>query len=223
MSDKDITTFYEDLPNNLPDNSSKAREEKKQQVAREGKRADKVVRGKVKTKKNEVRKWTDIFFSEDTANVGNYIVMDVLVPSIKKAIYDIVVNSLDMSLFGGRGGSGGGRRTISDSKASFRDYNSVSRRDRDERSYSRSSRDHVYEDIVFESRADAKEVLEGMDECMEQYDFVRVADMYDLAGLTCEHTLNNYGWTDIRSAKIVPVGGGYIIRMPRALPKPKDR
>ena len=222
MSDKDITTFYEDLPNNLPDNSSKAREEKKQQLTREGKRADKVVRGKVKTKKNEVRKWRDIFLSDDTANVGNYIVMDVLVPSIKKAIYDIVVNSLDMSLFGGRGGSGGGRRTIGD-RSSSRDYNSISRRDREERSYNRNTRDHVYEDIVFETRADAKEVLEGMDECMEAYDFVRVADMYDLAGLTCEHTLNNYGWTDIRNAKIVPVSDGYIIRMPRALPKPKDR
>lgn len=223
MSEQDIKTFYEDLPNNLPDNSSRAREEKKQQAAREDKRAEKVVRGKVKTKTNEVRKWTDIFFSEDTANVGNYIVMDVLVPSIKKAIYDIVVNSLDMSLFGGRGGSGGGRRTISDSKASFRDYNGVSRRDKEERSYGRSTRVDVYEDIVFESRADAKEVLEGMDECMEAYDFVRVADMYDLAGLTCEHTLNNYGWTDIRNAKIVPASGGYIIRMPRPLPKPKDR
>lgn len=223
MAEVNINTFYEDLPNNLPDNSSKAREEKKQQVAREGKRTDKVVRGKVKTKKNEARRWVDIFFSEDTANVGNYIVMDVLVPSIKKAIYDIVVNSLDMSLFGGRGG-GSGKRTIAD-KVSFRDYNGVSRRDRDreERSYNRASRDYGYQDIVFETRADAKEVLEGMDECMETYDFVRVADMYDLAGLTCDHTWNNYGWTDIRSAKIVQVSDGYIIKMPRALPKPKDR
>lgn len=221
MSDQNINKFYEDLPNNLPDNSSKAREEKKQQVAREGKRADKVVRGKVKTKKNEVRRLTDLFFSEDTANVGNYILMDVLVPSIKKAIYDIVVSSLDMSLFGGRGsGDRGGRRSSGD-KVSYRDYNGMSRRD--DRPYSRGSRDRVYEDIVFETRPDAKEVLDGMDEIMESYDFVRVADMYDLAGLTCEHTMNNYGWDDIRSAKIVPVSGGYIIKMPRALPKPKER
>lgn len=224
MSDKNINTFYEDLPNNLPDNSSKARQEKKQEVSREGKRAEKVVRGKVKTKKNEIRKWTDVFISEDVGSVGNYILMDVLVPTFKKTLYDIVVNSIDIALFGGRGGSGGGgsRRTISD-KVSYRDYNGVSRRDRDERSYNRNTRDHVYEDIVFEARADAKDVLDGMDEIMEAYDFVRVADMYDLAGLTCEHTLNNYGWTDIRSAKIVPVGDGYIIKMPRALPKPNNR
>ena len=57
-----------------------------------------------------------------------------------------------------------------------------------------------------------------MDEIMETYDRVRVAVMFDLAGLTCDHTLNNYGWTDIRSAKIVPAADGYRIKMPRALP-----
>ena len=214
MSEKSIETFYEDLPNNLPDNSTKAREDRKQKAAREGQRAEKVVRGKVKTKNNEVRKWTDIFFSDDTANVGNYILMDVLVPSIKKAIYDIVVNSLDMSLFGGRGG---GKR--SGDKISYTAYSNSSRRDRDERSYrSYSSADRGYQDIIFETRADAKDVLDSMDEIMETYDRVRVADMFDLAGLTCEHTLNNYGWTDIRSAKIVPAADGYRIKMPRALP-----
>lgn len=215
MAETNINTFYEDLPNNLPDNSSKARKNKKRDLSqpKENKKVEKVVRGKVKTKQNGVRKWTDIFFSEDTANVGNYIVMDVLVPSIKKAIYDIVVNSLDMSLFGGRGG-GNGKRSTHD-KISFRDYNGISRRE--ERSYSNTARDAGYQDIVYETRADARDVLDSMDEVLETYDVVTVVDMYDLSGLTCDHTLNNYGWTDIRNAKIVPVSDGYIIRMPRAV------
>ncbi len=214
MAEVNVNKFYEDLPNNLPDNSSKARESKKQEQTqpKDGKKVKKVVRGKVKTKQNGVRKWTDIFFSEDTANVGNYIVMDVLVPSIKRAIYDIVVNSLDMSLFGGRGGGGGGKRSTHD-KISFRDYNGISRKD--ERSYN-SARESGYQDIVYETRADARDVLDSMDEVLETYDAVSVMDMYDLSGLTCDHTLNNYGWDDIRNAKIVPVNGGYIIRMPRA-------
>ena len=100
MSEPNIGAMYE----NLPDNSQKGRIEAKQKRAMEEKRAEKVISGTAKTKKNEMRKLTDIFISEDVANVKNYILMDVLVPSIKKAIYDIVVNSLDMSLFGGRGG-----------------------------------------------------------------------------------------------------------------------
>ena len=217
MSKTDISTFYEDLPNNLPDNSTKARQERKREQSQtnDNKKVEKVVHGKVKTKKNEIRKWTDIFFSEDTANVGNYIVMDILVPSIKNAIYEIVVNSLDMSLFGGRGrGGSNGKRSTHD-KISFRDYNGISRRE--ERSYSNTARESGYQDIVYDTRADARAVLDSMDEILETYDAVSVADMYDLSGLTCEHTLNNYGWTDIRNAKIVPVGDGYIIKMPRAV------
>ena len=57
-----------------------------------------------------------------------------------------------------------------------------------------------------------------MDEIMEEYHIVRVADLYDLVGVTGDYTDNNYGWTNIRNAKIVRVRDGYKIDMPRALP-----
>lgn len=217
MSAPDVASLYE----NLPDNSHKSRNEQKQVQAQapavkqspsEGKRAEKVVRGKVKTKKNEMRKLTDIFISEDVANVKNYILFDVLVPSIKKAIYDIVVNSLDMSLFGGRGS---GKRSTAD-KVSYRDYSSASRRD--DRSYHRTASGYSYDDIILETRGEAEAVLARMDEIMEEYEIVRVADLYDLVGITGEHTDNKYGWTNIRNAEVVRVRDGYTIKMPRALP-----
>ena len=96
MGEPNMTNLYE----NLPDNSHKSRNEKKELP--EGKRAEKVVHGKVKTKKNDMRKFTDIFIAEDAANVKNYILMDVIVPSLKKAIYDLIVGALDMSLYGVR-------------------------------------------------------------------------------------------------------------------------
>lgn len=215
MAESDITNLY----NNLPDNSHKGRAETKEakeleKPANDGKRAEKVVQGKVKTKKNELRKLTDIFISEDVHNVKNYILMDVLVPAIKKAIYDIVVNSLDMSLFGGRGGS---KRSTAD-KVSFRDYNSVSRRDNRSYSDSRTSAGYSYDDVIVETRGEAEEVLARMDEIMEEYEVVRVADLYDLVGVTGEHTDNKYGWTNIRNAQIERVRDGYRIKMPRALP-----
>jgi hypothetical protein len=110
---------------NLPNNSHQYKEDKKALQAPE-KRATKVVRGPVKTKKNEIRKFTDIFIAEDFGQVKEYIVHDVLIPSLKNAFYDVVVGGLKMSLFGGRDASG--RRTISD-KVSFRDNNRMSRDD----------------------------------------------------------------------------------------------
>ena len=212
MAETDISTLYD----NLPDNSHKSRNEKRAAAdeKREDKRVEKVVTGKVKTKENGMRKLTDIFISEDVSNVKSYIIYDVVVPALKKAIYDLVVGTLDMSLYGGRGG---GKRPKAD-KISYRDYNDISRRDG--RSYGKTttSSGYSYDDIVLESRGEAETVLSRMDEIMEEYSFVRVADLYDLVGVTGSFTDNNYGWTNIRNAKIVRVRDGYKIDMPRALP-----
>lgn len=212
MAETDINKLYDNLPDNSHSKSLSKKTEKTDVVER--KRADKIIHGKVKTQKNEMRKLTDIFISEDVANVKNYILLDVLVPSIKKAIYDIVVNSLDMSLFGGRGGS---KRPTAD-KVSYRDYNGVSRRDDRSYSGSRSSSGYSYDDIVLETRGEAEAVLSRMDEIMEEYEIVRVADLYDLVGITGDYTDNKYGWTNIRNAEVVRVRDGYKIKMPRALP-----
>lgn len=213
MAETDITTLYE----NLPDNSHKARNEKKEKETQTQpeKRVEKVIKGKAKVKKNEMRKLTDVFISEDVGNVKNYIFMDVIVPAVKKAIYDLVVGTLDMSLYGGRGG--GGKRPTAD-KVSYRDYNSVSRRD--ERSYNsnRTASGYSYDDIVVDTRGEAETVLMRMDEIMEEYESVRVADLYDLVGVTGNYTDNNYGWTNIRNAEVVRVRDGYKIKMPRAIP-----
>ena len=57
-----------------------------------------------------------------------------------------------------------------------------------------------------------------MDEIMEEYEIVRVADLYDLVGITGDFTDNKYGWTNIRNAEVVRVHDGYKIKMPRAIP-----
>ena len=211
MAETDMTKLYE----NLPDNSHKSRNDKKQlensnQVE---KRAEKVVRGKVKTKTNNTRKLTDIFISEDAANVKKYIIMDVIVPSIKKAVYDLIVGTLDMSLYGGRGN---GKRPTAD-KISYRDYNNVSRRDDRSYGHTRTTSGYSYDDIVVETRGEAESVLHRMDELMEAYDQVRVSDLYDLVGITGEYTDNKYGWTNIHNARVVRTRDGYKIEMPRAI------
>lgn len=212
MGEPDINAIY----SNLPDNSKAARKEKQTTASAstepiEEKRVEKIVHGTVKKKENKVRKLTDIFIAEDVTNVKDYILLDVIVPSVKKAIYDLIVGALDMSLYGGRGD--GARRPTAD-KVSYRDYNSVSRRDTRQRTASGYS----YDDIVLDTRGEAEAVLSRLDEIMDEYKIVRVADLYDLVGVSGDYTDNNYGWTNIRNAKVVRVRDGYKIDMPRALP-----
>lgn len=180
----------------------------------EEKRVGKIVHGSVKTKKNEMRKFTDIFISEDIKNVKSYVFMDVLVPAIKKAISDIVTDGIDMILYGGGGRRG---KNSGGSKVSYRNY--YDQRD-NRRPVERSTSTRFdYEDLVFETRGEAMAVREQMDELIERYGFVTVADLYDMAELSAPYTANKYGWININSADVVrAMGGGYIIKLPKAAP-----
>lgn len=217
MDEQTVSNLYANLPDNSHVNKNKstntlgnnAPAEKKENS--DEKRAEKVVTGKVKTKPNAKRKLTDIFISEDVTNVKNYILLDVIVPSVKKAIYDLIVGTLDISLYGGKGS---GKRPTAD-KISYRDYNSMSRRDDRPAVSSRST--YSYDDIIIETRGEAEAVLSRMDDIMEEYGIVRVADLYELVGVTGDYTDNKYGWTNIRNAKIVRTYDGYKIEMPRAM------
>lgn len=69
------------------------------------------------------------------------------------------------------------------------------------------------------TRGEAEEVLSQMEAMLDRYKLVRVADLYDMAGITHDYTDNDYGWTNLRSADIVRTRDGwYMIRLPRAVP-----
>lgn len=189
-------------------NSHKFKEEQ-----REKKKVEKVVNGTVKTKPNTARKFTNLFISEDVSSVKSYIFMDVLVPAIKKAVSDIVRDGIDMLLYGE---SKGRKNSTNASYVSYRSYSDRDRRD--DRHTSRSRVGYNFDDIILESRGEAEEVLTRMDELIDTYGIVSVADLYDLVGVTGNYTDNKYGWTNIRNAEPVRVRNGYILKLPKALP-----
>ena len=178
------------------------------------KKVQKVVRGKVKTKKKKTS-LKDVFISEDAANVKSYVFMDVLVPAVKKAISDIVRDGIDMILYGEA------RSRKSSSNASYVSYRSYSDRDRrEERRYSdsRVRSAYSYDDIILETRGEAEDVLTRMDELIDTYGIVSVADMYDLVGISGNYTDNKYGWTNLRNAEPVLVRDGYMLKLPKPGP-----
>ena len=194
-------------------NSFKSKAEQADAPKIEKKRVEKVVTGNVTTKKNEMRKFADVFISEDIKNVKDYLIMDVLVPTIKKTIVDIVTDSVSM-IFGMSPRKNG----TSSSKIQ---YNRFSEKDDSRYPGSTSTRNtrYSYDDIAIDSRQEAEEVLSRMDELIATYGEASVADLYDLVGITCEYTDNNYGWTSVRNAKVVRLRDGkYMIDLPKALP-----
>ena len=162
-----------------------------------------------------MQKFADVFIAEDANNVKSYILMEVIVPAVKKAISDIVTTGIDMILYGEAGRS---KRNNGAQKVSYRNYydQSADRVRAGSGSPRRAGID--YDDIVFESRGEAELVREQMVEIIDHYGFVTVADMYDMADLTAPYTAAKYGWTNIRTAEAVRIRDGYILKLPKAMP-----
>ena len=182
------------------------------------KKVEKVVLGGVKTrKKSEFQKLTNIFISEDVNNVKSYILLDVLVPAVKKAISDIVTNGIDMILYGESGHS---KKRSSSSKISYtRFYEEPNSRKDINRRASRS--DFDYDDIIFDDRGDAELVPQTMEDMLDRYGVVSVGDLYDLAEISTQNYLvYKYGWNDLRGASVVrdTRGKGFFLKLPKAVP-----
>lgn len=192
-------------------NSNKSKRDMK--VAENEKKIQKVVTGSVQTKKkSEIRKFTDVFISDDVSSVKSYIISDILVPAVKRFLSDTV----DAILY--PGGSKSSKGTAA-SKVSYGGYYRNNDR-REVRAGSRASSGFDYDDIIFENRGDAEAVLNAMDDIIDQFGVVSVGDMYDMAQVsTTNYAINKYGWADIRSAQVVRVRDGkYMLKLPRALP-----
>lgn len=198
-------------------NSNRFREEQKMAAQEETKkRTEKIVNGRVRTKKkSEISRLADIFVPGDISKVKDYAFSDVIVPNIKKAVYDIVVNGLEMFMYG----ETGRHERRSGSRVSYSRYYDERDRDRRRDDSPRARTRLDFEDIVFDSKGEAEGVREEMMNVIDEYGFVTVADMYDMAGLDQPYTSNKFGWTSIRSAESVRLrDGGYILKLPRPMP-----
>lgn len=181
-------------------------------------KVEKVVNGKVRTRKNDARKLADIFISEDASNVKSYIIDDLILPTFKKLIFEVGRDGLEMILFG-RSGGDRSRRDSGRSRVSYRSYYDDPRDDRRDTRRAGSRTRFDYDDLVFDTRGEAEAVYEGMLDILDRYKLVTVAAMYDLADVSIDYTANDYGWTSLRVHEPVKrVRDGYILNLPKAMP-----
>lgn len=196
-------------------NSHKSKEEAK----RAEKKVERVVTGVAKPKKKgELTKIKEAFISEDADNIKSYIKQELLIPSFKKLICDIVTDGISILLYGERGRS---TKPGNASKISYgRFFNSPQKDPRPALSAPSQSRSTVrYDEYLIESKAEAEEVLNRMEELIENYEMASVADLCEMIGITCDRTWNKYGWTDIHTAYVSRAReGGYLLNLPKPEP-----
>lgn len=212
MAEREIVIDVKDYPSN----SNKSKEKAK---------LEKVTTGKiVKREKGIGAKLSETFLEDDARSVGSYIFWDILIPSAKNLIADMVTKSIDMFFWGGDSRSD--NRTYRERNRSYVNYGSYSdhrpKRDRDRYSYSAADRKPrsarmTFDDIIFDNRQEAENVLSIMIDHLDQYDEVTVADFYDLIGFDSTYTDRDWGWDNLGSSYVDRVRNGYIIRFPRVI------
>lgn len=183
----------------------------------EKKKVEKVITGTAKRKPDNARKFTNLFAPGDMSSIKEYIVMDIVVPAVKKMVSEVVRNGIDMLMWGesGRGKNYSGNSD----KVSYRSYYGSNDNSRNNGSTSRTRSVFDYDNISIPTRQEAEEVIRQMDAIIEVYGMVSVADLYDLCGITDHNYMNaKYGWLNIRTAEAVRVRDGYVLKLPRALP-----
>lgn len=194
------------MPEEYRSNSIMSRERKNPDPKE--KAIEKVVSGNVKQKKKGA--FASVFLPGDIEDVKDYIFRDVIVPTVKRTLLDSVTNGLSM-MFGESSKS-----KSSELPAARVSYRSYYRDDRPKgREEQKSRQRYSYDELVFENRGDAEEVLYRMQEVLDHFQIVSVADLFEMAGVTGDYTDNKYGWTDLEDAYVRGVRGGWIIDLPR--------
>lgn len=188
-------------------------EEKKERVSNKP-----VVKGKVKIKKEPLsRKFSDVFLSDSVENVKSYVIFDVIVPGIRDLLSSMITNGTDMLIYGNsRGRVSGGRKGLDrENYSRISRGSNIGRSEGPVRANPRNR--YSYNDIIFDSRADAREVLDCMGDILDRFKMVSVADFYELAKAEeCEtYTDRKYGWFNLDTAEIIRDRDGYRIIFPK--------
>lgn len=189
-------------------------------------KVEKVIDGTATLKKPPLmRRIAESFTGDDMRSVGNYVVLDVLVPAAKNMISDALTTAVERFFFGdgrriNRGGSSYG------AYSSHTPYNRMAssappwrQEPQQQVPMSRRARaTHDFREVLLPDRQAAGIVLDTLTDLGERYGVVTVQDFYDACGLTSEYTDNKWGWTSLVDASIQRVREGYIIQLPPPSP-----
>lgn len=196
----------------LPGNSDKAKE---------GASPEKKVIAKAKVqKKSAIKEALRTFFAQDLPEIAEHLIIDVAIPAAKNAITDMVTQGIQQLLYG----------EVDPRRRSASGYTSYSRSSRDysgrayyesrrtERREPRQSKPTNVEDLVFDTRGDAVDVIEYVAEQIEEYGQVSVADLMSSVGIQPRYTDERWGWTTTDAFELRQIREGWLISADRPEP-----
>lgn len=182
-------------------------------------KVEKIVTGEaIQRKKPLGRRIAENFTGADAQSVGQYVLIDVIIPRIKDLIFDIGESALRRSLFGDtvkgyspRGGVKG-----------YTPYNTISSSAIPKNVPGGGkpviSASDEFGEIIVETRGEAQAVQDKISNLIELYGMACVSDLKVAVGITPSLTDEKWGWMTMGGSDIRRVGGpnpGYVLIFPR--------
>lgn len=196
----------------LPGNTDKAKE---------GASPEKKVIAKAKVqKKSAIKEALRTFFVQDLPEIAEHLVVDVAIPAAKNAITDMVTQGIQQLLYGEvdpRRRPTSGYTSYSSSSRNNRGNTYYRPREIDRREQRQSKPTNV-EDLVFDTRGDAVDVIEYVAEQIEEYGQVSVADLMSSVGIQPRYTDERWGWTTTDAFEIRQIREGWLVSADRPEP-----
>lgn len=220
MATRDVPSGDE-LRKRYPGNSFKQREETQEALTKAVKEAKpkikQVAKGKVR-KQSFLKRFTRHIIEDSVESAREKTFGEIIVPGVKTLIFDTLTDMLDIMLFGGNGAPMGryaaSPRARKGGQTSYDKF--YNKQTTGNGGNGGSYRDVPYDpdDIILDTRAQANNALNELNNIIMKYGQASVANFYDIVGVTGEWTDNRYGWTSLRGAGIKPVRDGFMILLP---------
>lgn len=180
--------------------------------AKEGASPEKKVIAKAKVqKKSAIKEALRTFFAQDLPEIAEHLIIDVAIPAAKNAITDMVTQGIQQLMYGEvdpRRRSTSGYTSYSSRSDRGRGYYETRRTERRE---PRQPKPTNVEDLVFDTRGDAVDVIEFIADSVEQYGQVSVADLMSSVGIQPRYTDERWGWTTTDAFEIRQIREGWLV------------
>lgn len=169
-------------------------------------------------KKGLGRRVGETFVGDDAKGVTNYVIFDVLIPAAKDMIADAVSQGTERLLFGSNLRTRGVTRAGS-ATSTYTAYNKVNEQKQRQSSSRPGRNNHDFQDIVFNDRAVAQDILEQLFELLSQYEQVTVSDFLESVGEKPSFTDERWGWIELVGTRVERARGGrgFVIGLPKPI------
>lgn len=150
--------------------------------------------------------------ANEVRKIGNSLFETIVIPALRGIVGDFFHSGIDMVMFRNDSvGSSHGRHTSYNKR--YKTRQKPWQQNRAPRQNVQQT-EEVFEDIFFDERQEAEQVLGRMMEFVHEYGQATVGDLYNMCGLSPNYIHENWEWHDLHRCRVQYSTNGYVIDFP---------